>query len=49
MAVGLEVVEKNLEDLEKEITCAICQEHHRSQDSPLPALLLQAMYPKAGP
>ncbi len=28
MAVGVDVVEKNLEDLEKEITCAICQEHY---------------------
>ncbi len=28
MAVGLDVVEKTLEDLEKEITCAICQEHY---------------------
>ncbi len=28
MAVGLDVVKKNLEDLEKEITCAICQEHY---------------------
>ncbi len=28
MAVGVDVVEKTLEDLEKEITCAICQEHY---------------------
>ncbi len=28
MAVSLDVVEKTLEDLEKEITCAICQEHY---------------------
>ncbi len=28
MAVGLDVVEKNLEDLEREITCAVCQEHY---------------------
>ncbi len=28
MAVGVDVVEKNLEDLEKEITCAICQDHY---------------------
>jgi len=27
MAVKLDLVEKNLEDLEKEITCAVCQEH----------------------
>ena len=27
MAVGLDVVEKSLEDLEKEVTCGICQEH----------------------
>ena len=27
MAVCLDVVEKSLEDLEKEVTCAVCQEH----------------------
>ena len=28
MAVCLDVVEKSLEDLEKEVTCAVCQEHY---------------------
>ena len=28
MAVGLDLVKMSLEDLEKEITCAVCQEHH---------------------
>ena len=28
MAVGLNVVEKSLEDLEKEVTCGVCQEHY---------------------
>ena len=28
MAVCLDVVEQSLEDLEKEITCAVCQEHY---------------------
>ena len=28
MAVSLDVVEKSLEDLEKEVTCGICQEHY---------------------
>ncbi len=28
MAVSLDVVEQTLEGLEKEITCAICQEHY---------------------
>ncbi len=28
MAVGLDVVEKTLEDLEREITCAVCEEHY---------------------
>ena len=28
MAVSLDVVEKSLEDLEKEITCALCQEYY---------------------
>ncbi len=37
MAVVLDVVEKTLEDLEKEITCAICQEHYTDPKS-LPCL-----------
>ena len=28
MAVCLDVVEKSLEDLEKEVTCAVCREHY---------------------
>ena len=28
MAVSLDVVEKSLEDLEKEVTCGVCQEHY---------------------
>ena len=28
MAVGLDLVKMNLEDLEKEVTCAVCQEHY---------------------
>ena len=28
MAVNLDVAEKTLEDLEKEVTCAVCQEHY---------------------
>ncbi len=28
MAAGIDLVEKTLEDLEREITCAVCQEHY---------------------
>ena len=28
MAVGLDLVKMSLEDLEKEVTCAVCQEHY---------------------